>query len=99
MKVIIMTGRLTADPEIKEVGDKNAKVANFTLANSDWDKDNAEFFDVACWDKTAEYVEKYMKKGNKVLVQGSFSNEKYQDKDGNNRHHFRITANTIEFAD
>ncbi len=98
MKTIILTGRLTADPEVREIADKKTKVANFTLANSDRDKENAEYFDVACWDKNADFVEGYVKKGNKVLVQGTFSNETYKDKDGNTRHHFRITANTIEFA-
>ncbi|MBQ0135842.1 MAG: single-stranded DNA-binding protein [Oscillospiraceae bacterium] len=97
MKAIFLSGRLTRDPEIKEINDKKTKVANFTVANNQSDGENGEFFDVVCWDKTAEYAEKYLKKGQKVVVQGTFQNESYKDKDDNTRYHFRITAHTIDF--
>ena len=98
MKLILLTGRLTSDPEVKSVSDKKSKVANFTVANNDKDDETAEFFDVCCWDKLAEFAENYMKKGNKVVIFGTFNDETYKDKEGNNRHHFRITASKIEFA-
>ncbi|MBQ1451709.1 MAG: single-stranded DNA-binding protein [Clostridia bacterium] len=98
MRSIILSGRLTRDPEIREVTEKKTKVAEFTLANNDRDKENAEFFDVTCWDTLAKFVENYVKKGQKIVVSGSFENEAYKDKDGNNRYHFRIKATNIEFA-
>lgn len=96
MKAIFLTGRLTRDPEIKEVTDKKTKVANFTIANNEHDEDG-EFYDVVCWDKTAEYVENYLKKGQKIVIQGTYQNESYKDKEGNTRYHFRITAHSIDF--
>jgi len=98
MKFIILTGRLTADPELRTVGEHKSKIANFRLANNDSDKDHGEFFDVHCWDKLAEFAEGYLKKGSRVLIQGSFHNEQYKDSEGNNRTHFSITATRIEFA-
>ena len=98
MKIIVLSGRLTADPEVKEVGEKGVKVANFTLANNDRDGNDGEFFDVSCWDRVADFVDGYVKKGQKVIVQGSFQDDIYKDKDGVNRHRFRITAHNIEFG-
>ncbi|MDO5448886.1 MAG: single-stranded DNA-binding protein [Clostridia bacterium] len=98
MKIIVLSGRLTADPEIKEVGDKGVKVANFTIANNDRDGSDGEFFDVSCWDRTAEFVENYVKKGQRVIVHGTFQNDVYKDKEGATRHRFRITAHNIEFG-
>lgn len=99
MKTITLTGRLTADPEIRTVGEQNLNVANFTLANNDSDKAEGEFYDVCCWDKLAEFAGNYLKKGNKIIVNGTFSNEKYTDKEGKPRVKFRITAQRAEFAE
>ncbi|MCQ2486666.1 MAG: single-stranded DNA-binding protein [Clostridia bacterium] len=98
MKQIFLTGRLVADPELREVGDYKAKYVTFAIANNDSGKDNVEFFDIRCWDKLAEFVAGYLKKGSKVIVQGTFDNDKFQDSEGKNRYHFSITANRIEFA-
>ena len=97
MKNIVLNGRLTADPEIRTVGENGVKVAGFCIANNDSDKEKGEFYDVQCWDRLAEFSENYLKKGAAVLVQGTFNNEKYQDKEGKNRTHFRVTAARIEF--
>ena len=99
MKSITHTGRLTADPEVKAVGDGNIKVANFSLANNDSDKTDGEFYEVCCWDKLAVFAENYLKKGNRILVNGTFNNEKYLDKEGKPRVRFKITAYKAEFAE
>ncbi len=99
MKNIVITGRLAADPDVKIVGEGEVKVANFCLVNNDSDKENGEFYEVTCWEKLADFAENYYKKGLRVLVQGTFNNERYKDKDGNNRSAFRITAYKTEFAE
>lgn len=100
MKTIFLSGRLTSDPTVTEAGEKNTKLAKFTLANNDAGKDSpAEYFDVHCWDSLAELTENNLKKGNKIIVQGSFSNAPYTDKEGAKKTHFEITAKKIEFAD
>lgn len=98
MKTIFLSGRLTTDPEIKGIGDNNSKIAKFTLANNENGPDKAEFYDVHCWDSLAELVEKNLKKGSRVIIQGTFANSSYNDKDGKKRVHFEITAYKLEFA-
>lgn len=98
MRSIFLSGRLTKEPEIKEVTENKVKVAEFTLANNDRDKENAEFFDVVCWDALAKFVENYVRKGQKIIVSGSFKDDAYKDKDGKTIHHFVIEAKNIEFC-
>lgn len=99
MKTLYLSGRLTGEPDIKEVGDeKKVKLAKFTVANNDSDTENGEFFDVCCWERLADFAETYLKKGSKVFLQGGYNNEVYKDKDDRTRVHFQITANKIEFA-
>ena len=98
MKNIVPTGRLTADPEKKEAGDQHIKLTKLRIANNDSDRENGEFYDVACWNKQAEFAGDYLKKGSKDLVQGSFNNESYKDAEGKKRTHFSINANRVEFC-
>lgn len=77
-------GRLVKDVELKSVGSEN-KVANFTLAiQRGNDKDKADFINCTAWNKTAENMEKYTKKGSMVLIEGEVhidqSNDKYYTK-------------------
>ncbi|MEG2380119.1 MAG: single-stranded DNA-binding protein [Oscillospiraceae bacterium] len=98
MKHIIISGRLTADPQIKVVGTDNKKVANFSIANNDNNKEKPEFFDVVAWGKSADFVEQYLTKGKKVFIQGSFSNEEYTA-NNTKKIHFIVNANSIEFGE
>lgn len=99
MKNIILSGRLVADPVLKTVGEQNATLANFRLANADSDRENAEFYDVHAWEKLAEFCEGYLHKGMRVYIMGTFNNEQYKDAEGKNRTHFEITAHKIEFGE
>ena len=68
MNKIILMGRLTREPEM--FGQKS-KVARFTLAvDRTYGEDETDFFNCVSFGKQAEFVEKYLKKGIKVLVTG-----------------------------
>lgn len=97
-KVIIL-GRLTKDPEIKEVkkADKERKVSAFTIANDKGKDTEAQFFDCYAWDALAETLVKFKKKGEQVLVVGELRARKYEDKDGKKRVSYEIVAREIEF--
>ena len=97
-KVIIL-GRLTKDPEIKEVkkADKEHKVSAFTIANDKGKDTEAQFFDCYAWDALAETLVKFKKKGEQVLVVGELRARKYEDKDGKRRVSYEIVAREIEF--
>ena len=90
MNSVILTGNLTKDPIVKE-----SKIATFTIA---WNKgDKGNFFDCIAFDKKAELIEKYCKKGNKILIRGELAQDRWQAQDGTNRTSVKIIVQDIEF--
>ena len=88
MNKVILIGRLVRDPEIRYTqGENSMAVARFTLAvDRRFKRDNqptADFISCICFRKTAEFVEKYCKKGTKLAVDGSWQTGSYTNKDGN----------------
>ena len=82
-----LTGRLGSDPEIKRL-EKGSVVANFSIATDDSYKDKngnmvkrTEWTNVTAWGTLAENIEKYLKKGNRVLVEGKKQTRSWEDKD------------------
>ncbi len=99
----ILMGRLTKDPEFKQTPN-NVSVATFSLAvdrNYQADKDNkqTDFINIVAWRHTAEFVNKYFKKGQLVAVEGSIQSRSYQGKDGNNRTAFEVVSDQVYFAE
>ena len=92
MKVIVVSGRVVADPVIRTVGQD--KVANFTVANNDQEK--VEFYSVEAWNGRATYAEKVFKKGTHIVVSGSFAKEAYTSADGKKMEKFSIKATGFE---
>ena len=58
----------------------------------------ADWLDVAAWDRTAEFVCKYFQKGSLIAIDGRLQSRQYQDKNGNNRTAIEIVANNVNFA-
>lgn len=94
MNVVILKGNLARDPEVRaiSVGEKQTKVANFTIAVSrffsrkDGSPDKAtEFIRCEAWDSGAESIEKLLSKGDPVLIQGSLKTESWEQEDGQKR--------------
>ena len=102
MNSVVLVGRLAQDPELRYIAGTGMPVATFTLAVSrEFTDKNGErgvdFIDIQAWNKQAETVANYLKKGNMVSVNGSIRVETYTDKEGNRRRSFRINANRVEF--
>lgn len=99
MNIVVLTGRLTADPELKQT-QKGTPVTDICLAvDRETSEDEADFPTVIAWRKTAEFVCKYLHKGSRVVVTGALRTRNYQDSYGNNRKVTEVEANRIEFAD
>ena len=86
MNKVILMGRLVRDPEIRYTqGENSMAVARFTIAvDRRFKRDNqptADFISCICFRKTAEFVEKYCKKGTKLAVDGSWQTGSYTNKD------------------
>lgn len=99
---VILSGRLTADPELKTTG-SGISVTSFSVAvnrryKSGEDR-QTDFITVVAWRSTAEFVTKYFKKGNLIGIEGSIQTRKYQDKDGNNRTAFEVIAERVHFLE
>ncbi|MBR4009433.1 MAG: single-stranded DNA-binding protein [Clostridiales bacterium] len=78
MNKVVLMGRLTADPDVKTVqGNDPLKIARYTLA-VDRRGDKTDFPVCKCFGKTAEFAEKYLQKGTKILVEGQIQTGKYE---------------------
>lgn len=96
-------GRFTRDPEIRTVGSGDNRVCNFTLARNRPTKDKehpeADFVDCVAWNGTADLIEKYFSKGNRIGVSGSLSTRTYEDTNGVKRKVTEISVRDIEFVE
>ena len=103
MNKVIMMGRLTKDPEIRySQGQTPVCIANFSIAvDRRFKRDNepdADFFNCSTFGKTAEFFEKYVKKGVKVVIEGRLQNDTYE-KDGVKKTATKIVVEQAEFAE
>ena len=98
MNSIHIKGRLTRDPETRHT-DSGKSVTNFSVAViRRFQRDKADFFNVAAWEKTGEFVEKYFHKGSEIIVEGEMQSREYTDRDGNKRIAWDLIAGNVEFC-
>lgn len=100
MNNVVLIGRLTKDPEVREYGKgKNAGlVANYTLA-VDRDKENTDFIRCVAFGSGAEFVEKYLSKGMKIAVYGEIRTGSYENKAGDTVYTTEVFAKAHEFCE
>lgn len=92
------TGRLTADPELKQT-QSGVSVCSFTLAvKRPRRKDTTDFINFVAWRGDAEFVCRYFKKGDAMEVSGALTSRKYQDSDGKNRVAFEVECDEVSFC-
>ena len=97
-------GRMTHDPELRRTA-SGVAVTSFTLAvDRDFaDKQSGEketdFIDFVCWRSTAEFVNKYFRKGSMAVASGRLQIRNWTDKDGNKRRSAEILADNVYFGD
>lgn len=100
--LVVITGRLTADPELKTT-QSGISVTSFSVAvNRPYrtgEEQQTDFINVVAWRKTAEFIAKYFKKGNMIGIEGSIQTRKYTDKNGNNRTAFEVVVNNAQFVE
>ena len=87
MNKVILMGRLTKDPDIRYTQTNNIMVASFSLAVNrrfakPGEERQADFINIVAWNKTAEFVSKYFKKGQQVAVVGRIQTRNYEDDKG-----------------
>lgn len=92
--LFVVTGRLTSDPTQKYSPD-GKEISSFSIACNDSDE-KVNFFNVEAWEKKAEIINQYCKKGSKILVTGRM-NEQRWEKDGNKFSRMVIKLESFEF--
>ncbi len=96
-----LIGNLGNDPEIitLESGKKLAKFSiatNETYKNSSGEKvTDTQWHNIVAWNKTAEIIEKYLQKGNEVIIEGKLTSRSFDDKEGNKRYVTEVVCNEL----
>jgi single-strand DNA-binding protein len=102
MNRVILMGRLTRDPEVKNAGDINKMVARYTLAVtrsfSNNGKEEADFIPCAAFNKAAEFASKFLKQGMKIVIGGRLQTGSYS-KDGQKIFTMDVIVEEQEFAE
>lgn len=104
MNRVILCGRLVRDPEVRySQGATPMAVAKFTLAvDRKFKKDgeqSADFINCTAFGKTAEVIEKYVRQGTKIIVEGRWQTGSYTNKDGNKVYTNDCMVENIEFCE
>ena len=105
MNKAILMGRLTRDPEVRySQNDSSMAIARFSLAvdrryKKQGDTVTADFFNCTAFGKQAEFVEKYLKQGTKMVVTGRIQNDNYTNKEGQKVYSVQIIVEEMEFAE
>lgn len=98
-------GRLTQDPEMRKTPNGKS-VVTFSIAcnrsykdkNGEWQDAPASFLTVVAWEAQAEFVSKYFRKGDPILIAGSLQSRQYETKEGEKRTAYEILASSVSFA-
>ena len=104
MNKVILMGRLTRDPEVRySQGANQTAIARFSVAvDRRFKRDGeptADFFNCTSFGRQAEFVERYLHKGTKVVLSGRIQNDNYTNKDGQMVYSVQIMVEDIEFAE
>ena len=98
-------GRIGSEIEVTYVGAKNTALAKFSIAvGRDGMKDAdgkyiTDFHNCQAWGKKAELLEKYGRKGDRIVVEGTLQNNNYEDKNGNKHYGYIINVSDIDFVE
>ena len=96
-------GRLAKDPELRQT-QNGTPVVNFDLAvsrqkTSNEEENSADFFRLTAFDKTAQFIATYFRKGSAIFVEGRVQNHNYTDNSGQKRYENRFVVTNAQFVD
>ena len=104
MNKVVLLGRLTKHPEVRILEQTNTKVVNFTLAvNRRYTKQGEEtqtdFINIVAFAKSAEFAEKFFKKGLQICLSGRIETRSWDDDNGIRHYATNVIAEEFDFAD
>lgn len=99
---VVLAGRMTKDPEVK-VSQSGTSVCTFSVAvnrrTADGQHPEADFFTVKAFGKTADFTERYFRKGSAICVCGRLTVNRWEDKNGNKRQDVQVVADECLFVE
>lgn len=102
MNKVILSGRVGVEPTIREAN--GVKVASFSFATSEKYKDKGgqtqtvtDWHDIVMWRNIAELCEKYVHKGDKLLIEGKIKQRNWEDQDGKKHYVTEVIGEHMEF--
>lgn len=100
---VILIGNLGADPELKQL-DGGTSIANFSIATSESYKNkqgekvtNSEWHKCVCYGKSAEIIDQYTSKGDKLYIEGSIHTRSWDDNEGNKKYITEVKVRDFKF--
>jgi len=101
INIVVMSGRLVKDPEIRYTKKENTAVATFTLAVDHFQngEKTADFHKCIAFKKTAELIDQYCIKGSGLLVAGELHDNNWEDKDGKKHYDKQIVVRNMQVTD
>lgn len=103
MNKVILMGRLTRDPEVRYASGDNLAIARYTLAvDRRFHRDGeatADFINCVTFGRAAEFAEKYLRQGTKIVVSGRIQTGSYTNRDGHKIYTTEIVVEEQEFAE
>ena len=102
MNKAILVGRLTKDPELRSTA-SGIPVCSFTMACDrrfvkQGEERKADFINCIAWQKSAESIAQYFKKGHRIALEGSIQTRSWTDNEGKNRYSTEVVVEQWEFA-
>ena len=100
---VILIGNMTADPELKQTAG-GISVCSFSIAvnrrfaKADQGQQNVDFINIVTWRQQAEFVSRYFKKGNPILVCGQLQTRSWNDNQGQKRYATEVVADEVSFV-
>ena len=95
---VILIGNITKDPELKQTPN-GVSVCSFDIAvNRKLNKDEVDFISIVAWRQQAEFITRYFKKGQPILICGQIQTRSYKDKQDNKRTAVEVVADEVSFV-
>ena len=100
---VILIGNMTADPELKQTS-AGTSVCSFSIAinrrfaKADQGQQSVDFINIVTWRQQAEFVQRYFKKGNPILVCGQLQTRTWTDNQGQKRYATEVVADEVSFV-
>lgn len=102
LNVVVLLGRLTADPELRSTSSGIAYCRFSVAVDRNYAKSGEErktdFINCVVWRQQAEFLNRYFTKGQLISVEGTLQQDSYTDRDGNKRTSYTVSVNNISFV-